>query len=74
MSDPDRYDNDEAQDEDDEAVDSEPRPMVYSGFWSRFLAHLVDTLVFAPLIALQWWSSSSRSASLALLIPLSAAA
>lgn len=50
----------------------EPRPLAYSGFWSRLLAHVVDTLVLAPLVALQFWSMSSRSAALALLIPLSA--
>ena len=49
------------------------RPLVYAGFWRRLLAHLVDTLVLAPLVALSCWSMSSRSASLALLIPLSAA-
>jgi len=69
------HDNDEAldDDDDDEAIDYEPWPMVYAGFWSRLLAHLIDTLVFGPLIALQWWSMSSRSASLALIIPLGVA-
>ena len=55
------------------AVESTPPPLVYSGFWPRLLAHLVDTLVLAPLVALYFWSMSSRAASFALLLPLSAA-
>ena len=46
--------------------------MSYAGFWSRFGAHFVDSLILMPvLVAITWALSFSKSASVALTLPIS---
>ena len=58
---------------DDGTEADEASRMRYAGFWSRLLANLVDMLALAPVMAIDWWTSSSKTMSLVLLIPLSVA-
>ncbi len=46
--------------------------MRYATFWQRFSAMWLDILVLAPIIAIRFWvESHSKSATMALLVPLS---
>jgi len=45
--------------------------MRYAGFWPRFAAILIDTIVLAPLIAVSFWTlSASRTTALLIEVPL----
>jgi uncharacterized RDD family membrane protein YckC len=48
--------------------------MRYAGFGLRLVANLVDTIVTGPLLVLSWPGLLSRSASIALAVPVFAAA
>src|SRR5689334_21938763 len=41
----------------------------YAGFWPRLFAHMVDTIVAIPIIALSWLGMLSRGVALAEAVP-----
>jgi len=44
--------------------------LIYAGFWKRFGAHLLDTVLLAPYIGLTWWlSEQSRMFNLYFFVP-----